>query len=137
LRQRFEVQVFATDIDAEAIEKARAGVYPDSIAADVAPEWLARHFVHDQENSSYCISKDIRDLVVFAKQDVLRDPPFSRLDLISCRNLLIYLGGEAQKKVLPLFHYALNQDGHLFLGSSETVGACPDLFAAVDKRWRI
>jgi len=132
-----EVQIFATDIDAEAIERARAGVYPDSIAADVAPEWLARHFVHDQESSSYRISKGIRDMVVFAKQDVLRDPPFSRLDLISCRNVLIYLDTEAQKKVLPLFHYALSQDGYLFLGNSETTGASAGLFAVADKKWRI
>ncbi len=135
LRENFQVQVFATDIDAESIEKARAGLYPDSIAADVSPERLSRFFT--QENSSYQISKGIRDLVVFAKQDALKDPPFSRLDLISCRNLLIYLGGEAQKKILPLFHYALNQDGYLFLGNSETIGEFMDLFAVADKRWKI
>jgi two-component system, chemotaxis family, CheB/CheR fusion protein len=135
LREHFQVQVFGTDIDAESIEKARAGVYPDSIAADVSPERLSRFFT--RENSSYHISKGIRDLVVFAGQDALKDPPFSRLDLISCRNLLIYLSGEAQKKILPLFHYALNPDGYLFLGSSETIGEFMDLFDGVDKKWKI
>jgi two-component system CheB/CheR fusion protein len=134
-RQNLQVQIFATDIDAESIERARAGVYPESIAADVSPERLARFFT--QEDNSYRISKSVRDLVVFAKQDVLKDPPFSRLDLISCRNLLIYLDGEAQKKVLPLFHYVLNQDGYLFLGNSETIGEFMDLYSAVDKKWKI
>ena len=129
------MQIFATDIDVASIEKARVGVYPDSIAADVSSERLERFFI--KEESSYRISKSIRDMVVFAKQDVLKDPPFSRLDLISCRNLLIYLSGEAQKKILPLFHYALNQDGHLFLGNSETIGEFTDLFAVVDKKWKI
>ncbi|MGD0307923.1 MAG: chemotaxis protein CheB [Acidobacteriota bacterium] len=137
LKQSFQVQVFATDIDAKAIEKARAGVYPNSIAADVSPKRLARFFVQDQGGNSYHVSKSIRDLVVFAEQDALKDPPFSRLDLISCRNLLIYLGGEAQKKILPLFHYALNQDRYLFLGNSETIGEFMDLFAGVDRRWKI
>jgi two-component system CheB/CheR fusion protein len=134
-RQNSPVQIFATDIDAESIEKARAGIYPDSVAADVSPERLARFFT--QEDSSYRISKSVRDMVVFAKQDVLKDPPFSRLDLISCRNLLIYLDGAAQKRVLPLFHYVLNQDGYLFLGNSETIGEFLDLFSVVDKKWKI
>ncbi len=134
-RQNCRVQLFATDIDAESLERARAGVYPDSIIADVGPERLARYFV--EEDGTYRVSKTIRDMVVFAKQDVLKDPPFSRLDLISCRNLLIYLEAEAQKKLMELFHYALNQDGYLFLGSSETVGRSPDLFGDVDKKWRV
>jgi two-component system CheB/CheR fusion protein len=137
LKQNFQVQIFATDIDADAIEKARAGVYPNSIAADVSPERLARFFAQDLNGGPYHISKSIRDLVVFAEQDTLKDPPFSKLDLISCRNLLIYLGGEAQKKLLPLFHYALNQDRYLFLGNSETIGEFMDLFAGVDKKWKI
>jgi two-component system CheB/CheR fusion protein len=135
LKQPFRVQVFATDIDAAAIEKARAGVYPDSIAADVSPERLSRFFT--QEDSSYRINKTIRDLVLFAKQDVLKDPYFSRIDLISCRNLLIYLGVEAQKRILGLFHHALNQNGYLVLGNSETIGEFMDLFAVLDKKWRI
>lgn len=134
-KQNCQVQLFATDIDAESIERARAGSYPDSIIADVGPERLARYFV--EEDGAYRISKTIRDMVVFAKQDVLKDPPFSRLDLISCRNLLIYLDGEAQKKIVQMFHYALNQCGYLFLGNSETIGRSLDLFADVDKKWRI
>jgi two-component system CheB/CheR fusion protein len=135
VKQHFQVQVFATDLDVEAVEVARAGIYPDSIAADVSSERLGRFFT--QENNTYRVNKTIRDLVVFAKQDVLRDPPFSRIDLISCRNLLIYLSGDAQKKVLPLFHYALNQGGYLFLGNSETVGESMDLFAGVDRKWKV
>jgi len=134
-RQNLQVQIFATDIDADSIARARAGLYPESIAADVSPERLARFFT--QEGNSYRVSKSVRDLVVFAKQDVLKDPPFSKLDLISCRNLLIYLDGEAQKKVLPLFHYVLSQDGYLFLGNSETIGEFLDLYGVVDKKWKI
>jgi two-component system CheB/CheR fusion protein len=137
LKQSYRVQVFATDIDAESIEKARAGTYPESIAADVSAERLVRFFNHDQEGNSYHISKSIRDLVVFAKQDALKDPPFSRLDLISCRNMLIYLSAEAQKKILSIFHYALNLNGYLLLGSSETIGDFMGLYAAVDKKWKI
>ncbi|MHB1024257.1 MAG: CheR family methyltransferase [Desulfobacteria bacterium] len=129
------VQIFATDIDIVSIERARAGVYPDSIAADVSTERLERFFTKDE--SSYRIHKDIRDMVVFAKQDVLKDPPFSKLDLITCRNLLIYLDAEAQKMILPMFHYALNRGGHLLLGNSESVGEFSELFAAVDKKWKL
>ena len=129
------VQIFATDIDIVSIERARAGVYPDSIAADVSTERLDRFFTKDE--SSYRIHKDIRDMVVFAKQDVLKDPPFSKLDLIACRNLLIYLDAEAQKMILPMFHYALNRNGHLLLGNSETVGEFSDIFAAEDKKWKL
>ncbi|MDO8737674.1 chemotaxis protein CheB [Candidatus Deferrimicrobium sp.] len=134
-KKSFQAQIFATDIDGTSIEKARAGVYPDSIAADVSSERLERFF--SREDSSYRISKGIRDMVIFAKQDVLKDPPFSRLALISCRNLLIYLSGEAQKKILPLFQYALNQGGHLLLGNSESVGKFTNLFGVVDKKWKI
>lgn len=134
-KKRMPVHIFATDIDIISIEKARAGVYPDSIAADISTERLDRFFTKDE--SSYRIHKDIRDMVVFAKQDVLKDPPFSRLDLITCRNLLIYLDVEAQKMILPMFHYALNRNGHLLLGNSETAGEFSELFAAVDKRWKL
>ena len=122
LKQSFQVQVFATDIDSRAIEQARAGVYPASIAADVSPERLARFFAQEPDGSAYRIHKGIRDMLVFSEQDVIKDPPFSKLDLISCRNLLIYMSGELQKKLIPLFHYALNPGGFLFLGTSETVG---------------
>jgi len=134
-KRNVPIQVFATDIDAEAIERARAGVYPGSIGADVSPERLARFFV--QDGDTYRVAKSVRDCLVFAKQDVTRDPPFSRVDLISCRNLLIYMDGDLQQRLMPLFHYALNPDGYLFLGNSETVGDAADLFAAVDKKWKL
>ncbi|MEJ2737981.1 MAG: chemotaxis protein CheB [Anaerolineae bacterium] len=135
LKQHVKVQIFATDIDAEAVRHARNGMYPDSIAADVSSERLARFF--RKENSTYHIQKSIRDMVVFATQNVVEDPPFSRIDLISCRNLLIYMEPELQKKVILLFQYALNPDGYLFLGSSETVGEFVDLFAVVDRKWKL
>ena len=137
LKQSFKVQVFATDIDRQAIDQARAGVYPASIAADVSPERLARFFTQEPDGSAYRIHKGIRDMLVFSEQDVIKDPPFSKLDLISCRNLLIYMGGELQKKLIPLFHYALNPGGMLFLGTSETVGEFVDLFAAVDRKSKL
>ena len=135
VKRNVPTQVFATDIDAEAIERARVGVYPSSISADVSPERLARFFV--QDGDTYRVAKTVRDCLVFAKQDVTKDPPFSRVDLISCRNLLIYMDGDLQQKLMPLFHYALNPDGYLFLGSSETVGDAADLFAPVDKKWKL
>ncbi|HLF97037.1 MAG TPA: chemotaxis protein CheB [Methylococcaceae bacterium] len=137
LKQTFKVQVFATDIDKQAIDQARSGVYPASIAADVSPERLARFFTLDADARVYRVQKFIRDLLVFSEQDVIKDPPFSRLDLISCRNLLIYLNAEVQKKLIPLFHYALNPGGGLFLGTSETVGEFAPLFATVDRKWKI
>ena len=133
LKKTFQVQVFATDIDSQAIALARAGVYPASIVADVTPERLARFFAAEPGGGTYRIHKGIRDLLVFSEQSVIKDPPFSKLDLISCRNLLIYLGGDLQRKLIPLFHYALNPDGFLFLGTSETVGEFNDLFAGLDR----
>jgi two-component system CheB/CheR fusion protein len=137
LKQRYKVQVFATDIDARAIEHARAGLYPASIAGDVGPERLARFFVRESDASAYRIHKGIRDMLVFSEQNVIKDPPFSRLDLISCRNLLIYMDGDLQKKIIPLFHYALNPGGFLFLGTSETVGDFLNLFAALDRKLKL
>ena len=137
LKQAFKVQVFATDLDAQAIALARAGVYPASIAGDVTPERLARFFTRDTESGGYRIQKAVRDLLVFSEQDVIKDPPFSRLDLISCRNLLIYLNGELQKKIMPLFHYALNPQGVLFLGTSETVGELGSLFTTLDRKQKL
>ena len=133
----YQVQVFATDIDSQAIASARAGLYPASIAADVSPERLARYFTAEADGSTLRIHKSIRDLLVFSEQDVIKDPPFSRLDLISCRNLLIYLDGDLQKKLIPLFHYALVQGGFLFLGTSETVGDCSDLFTVLDRKQKL
>ena len=137
LKQRFKVQVFATDIDSRAVEQARAGVYPASIAADVSPERLARFFTQESDGSAYRIHKSIRDILIFSEQDVIKDPPFSKLDLISCRNLLIYLSGELQKKLIPLFHYALNPASFLFLGTSETVGEFTNLFAALERKLKL
>ncbi len=137
LKQRFKVQIFATDIDSRAIATARAGVYPASIAADVSLERLDRFFTHDAANSVYQIQKDVRDMLIFSEHDLIQAPPFSRLDLISCRNLLIYMSGALQKKLMPLFHYALNPGGLLFLGSSESVGEFGQLFAPLDRKWKL
>ncbi|MDD5763206.1 MAG: chemotaxis protein CheB, partial [bacterium] len=137
MKRSFKVQVFATDIDSQAIATARAGLYPSSIAADLTPERLARFFTAESDGSAYRIHKGIRDMVVFSEQNVIKDPPFSRLDLVSCRNLLIYMGGELQKKIIPLFHYALNPCGFLFLGTSETVGEFGDLFASVERKSKL
>jgi two-component system, chemotaxis family, CheB/CheR fusion protein len=137
LRQPFAVQIFATDIDRRAIEHARSGLYPASIAADLSPERLARFFTLEPASGIYRLQKGIRDLLIFSEQDVIKDPPFSRLDLICCRNLLIYLSGDLQKKLLPLFHYALNPQGLLFLGTSETVGDLGALFAPLDRKWKL
>ncbi len=134
LKQRFKVQVFATDIDSHAIAVARAGIYPASIAADVTPERLARYFSAEPGDSAYRIHKSIRDMLVFSEQNVIKDPPFSKLDMISCRNLMIYLGGDLQKKLVPLFHYALNPRGFLLLGTSETVGEFTDLFSTLNRK---
>ena len=135
LGQPFTIQIFATDIDRESIEIARSGVYPASIAIDVSPERLGRYF--NAQEDAFRIKKSIRDLVIFAEQDMIKDPPFSRIDLLSCRNLLIYFETELQKKVLPVFHYALRQGGFLFLGSSESTGEFSGLFETVDRKWKL
>ena len=137
LKQSFKVQVFATDIDSQAIAAARAGLYPASIAADVSPERLKRFFTAESDGGAYRIHKGIRDMLVFSEQNVIKDPPFSKLDLICCRNLLIYLNGDLQKKLIPLFHYALNPGGFLFLGTSETVGDFGDLFATLNRKLKL
>jgi two-component system CheB/CheR fusion protein len=129
------VQIFGTDLSEEAVEKARAGIYLENIVADVAPEILERFFA--RVNGKLQISKSVRDLCVFARHDLIRDPPFSRLDLISCRNVLIYLEPGVQRKVMANFHYALNSTGLLVLGSAETVVASSDLFLPVDREHRI
>ena len=128
------MQIFASDLDSRAISQARAGLYPVGIAGDVTPERLQRFFT--KEDSSYRVKKEIRDLVVFATHNILSDAPFTKLDLLSCRNLLIYLEAKAQRKLLPLFHYALKPKGVLFLGSSETIGASDRLFTVIDRKWK-
>ena len=137
LKQSFKVHVFATDIDSRAIAAARAGIYPASIAADLTPERLARFFSREPGDNAYRIHKGIRDMLIFSEQDVLKDAPFSKLDLISCRNLLIYLNADLHKKLVPLFHYALKPNGFLILGTSETVGEADDLFAALERKHKI
>jgi len=134
--REFVVQIFATDIDHEAIEKARAAIYPASIAADVSPERLSRFFSHEQKDF-YRIKKNLRDQLVFAEQNVIKDPPFSKLDLISCRNLLIYLEPILQKRLLPLFHYALSPGGFLLLGNSESIGEFTSLFTTAERKWKL
>jgi two-component system CheB/CheR fusion protein len=137
VKRSFKIQVFATDIDSMAISTARAGLYPSSISADVSPERLARFFAPEADGSGYRIHKGIRDMLVFSEQNVIKDPPFSKLDLISCRNLLIYMGGDLQKRLIPLFQYALNPGGYLFLGTSETVGDSIDLFNSLDRKLKL
>jgi two-component system CheB/CheR fusion protein len=135
LKSELSVQIFATDIDDDAIARARNGLYPGDISADVGPERLEKFF--ESMDDSYQIGRKIREMVIFAPQSVTKDPPFTRMDLICCRNLLIYLLAELQNKLIPHFHYSLRPDGILFLGSSETVGTVGDLFMVVDNRWKI
>ena len=133
--KHINLQLFGTDIDDHAIDRARQGLFPAGIAADVSDERLKRFFI--KEGGSFRIRKEIRDCAVFSTQDLIKDPPFSRLHLLCCRNLLIYLDSEAQKKLLPLFHYTLMPEGILILGSSETIGGFSNLFKTLDKKWKI
>ena len=133
--RRIQLQLFGTDIDDKAIEKARDGLFPASVAADLGPVRLRRYFV--QEGDHYRVRKEIRDCAVFSIQDVLKDAPFSRLNLLCCRNLLIYLDTEAQRKLLPLFHYTLRPGGILVLGASESIGGFSHLFKPLNKKWKI
>ncbi len=130
-----DVQIFATDIDESAIATARAAVYPKSIAADVGPERLRRFFFEDGD--AYRVAKGIREMVVFAVQNMVRDPAFTRLDLLSCRNVLIYLEAPLQDRLAATFHYALKPSGVLFLSPSESVGGDGELFRSVDRRWKM
>jgi two-component system CheB/CheR fusion protein len=131
----YSIQIFATDLDKHAIDRGRAGRYPATIAADVSEERLARFFVKD--DGFYHVAKEIRELLVFAPQNMVMDPPFSKLDILTCRNLLIYLTATLQRKLLPFFHYALNPGGVLVLGTAETVGSATNLFSALSGKTRI
>ena len=135
ISQNIRLQVFATDLNDELLEKARAGLYSKTLVQDVSPERLSRFFV--EEEGGYRVSKTIREMCVFARQNVISDPPFSRIDLISCRNLLIYLEPELQRRLLPVFHYSLKPRGYLFLGVSESVGGYSSLFEPMDKKIKI
>jgi len=131
----FSLQIFATDLDRDAIDKARQGFYTANIAADVSPERLRRFFI--KEEHGYRVRKEIRDVVVFAPQNIIMDPPFTKIDILSCRNLLIYLNPILQKKLLSLFHHSLNPGGILFLGSAETIGNFTDLFEPLEEKSRL
>jgi two-component system, chemotaxis family, CheB/CheR fusion protein len=130
-----QIQIFATDVSDPIIARSRVGIYPESIAMDMSSDRLGRHF--QKVEGGYQISKTIRDMCVFAEQDITKDPPFSKIDMISCRNVMIYMGQVLQKRIIPLFHCALNSGGVLFLGSSETVGSFGDLFIPLDKKYKV
>ena len=129
-------QIFASDINEKSIGVARRGVYPSSIASDVSEERLKKFF-RKADDSHFQVSKAIRDSIVFSQQNVITDAPFSKLDLISCRNLLIYLEPETQQKLIALFQFVLLQDGFLFLGPSESIGRNHDVFETISKKWRV
>ncbi|MFA7400868.1 MAG: CheR family methyltransferase, partial [Sideroxydans sp.] len=130
----FKVQIYATDLDDDAINTARSGRYPAGITQDVSPERLQRYFTRD--DGGYKIKKHIREMVVFAVQSVIKDPPFTKLDLLSCRNLMIYLEPEQQARLIPNFHYALKPGGVLFLSNSESIPNHPELFSALNRKWK-
>ncbi len=131
----FSLQIFATDLDRDAIDKARQGLFAANIAGDVSPERLSRFFV--KEGNSYRVGKEIREKIIFAPQNLVMDPPFTKLDILTCRNLIIYLEPELQKKLFPLFYYSLNRGGILVLGNAESVGGFTGLFAPLDGKSRI
>lgn len=133
---QLQIQIFATDISEQAIDKARAGIYLENQMVEVSPV-RRRRFFHAIEGGGYQISKAVRELCVFARQNLGSDPPFSNVDLISCRNVLIYLGESLQKRVMPIFHYSLNPIGFLLLGTSESTGSSSNLFTSIEKKYRI
>ncbi len=135
MKIHLNIQIFATDIDAEALDFARAGIYPDSIAADVSEKRLKRYFTKNE--GTYVVKKQVREVVVFAVQNLIKDPPFSRLDLVSCRNVLIYMDAVLQKKILPLFHYTLRNGAYLLLGTSESIGEFADYFTPISTKWKV
>ncbi len=130
-----QIQIFATDIDDRAIAFARKAIYPANIEADVSPERLEKFFT--KVEGGYQVKKLIRETVVFALHDMVKDPPFTKMDMVSCRNIMIYFSPELQKKIIPILHYALNPGGILFLGTAESIGGAPDLFSTVDSKWKI
>jgi chemotaxis methyl-accepting protein methylase/PAS domain-containing protein len=134
-KKSFKLQIFASDLDRDAIDKARQGLFPENISADVSADQLRRYFT--KEDGGYRIRAEIREMVVFSPHSLIMDPPFTKLDFLSCRNLLIYLTQEMQKKLFPLFHYCLHPGGVLMLGSAETIGQFTDLFSTVDGKCRI
>jgi two-component system CheB/CheR fusion protein len=134
-RHQYKVLIYSTDIDEDAIAAARSGTYPPNISIDISPERLRRFFT--KVENGFRIKKEIREMVVFAVQDVIKDPPFTRLDLLSCRNLLIYFEPELQNRLIPAFHYALNPGGVLFLSPSESIGRFTDFFSPLNRKWKV
>lgn len=132
--QEFKIQIYSTDLDDDAIGIARAGIYPSNNVQDVSVERLNRFFV--KEETGYRIKKEIREMVVFAVHNVIKEPPFTRLDILSCRNLMIYLEPELQTRLIPVFHYALKLGGVLFLSPSESIGNYTDLFTSFNRKWK-
>ncbi len=135
MKDRFSLQIYATDLDRDAVEKARQGVFPSNIVADVSEERLDRFFV--QEEGGYRLVREVREMVIFATQNVIMDPPFTKIDILSCRNLLIYFTADLQKKLLPIFHYSLSPGGILFLGSAESIGSFTDFFVPYKGKARL
>ena len=133
-QQEFKTQIYSTDLDEDAITVARAGIYPPNITQDVTPERLRRFFLKD--DAGFRVKKEIREMVVFATQNVIKDPPFTKLDVLSCRNLMIYLEPELQNRLIPAFHYALKPGGVLFLSPSESIGNHTDLFTPLNRKWK-
>jgi chemotaxis methyl-accepting protein methylase len=131
----FKLQIFATDLDRDAIDKARQGVFSEKISADLTPEQLRRYFT--KEDGGYRVRAEIREMVIFSPHSVIKDPPFTKLDILSCRNLLIYLAPEIQKKLFPLFHYSLHPGGLLILGNAETIGQFTQLFTTISGKNRL
>ena len=131
-----KIQIFATDLDSDAIERARTGCYRDNIIADVSAESLDKYFTK-RDDDFYCVKKELREMIVFAQHNMIKDAPFTRLDLLSCRNVLIYLTSELQKKILPVFHYSLKPTGLLLLGPAESIGGFNDMFVPVDVKWKL
>lgn len=130
-----KVQIFATDLDPRAIEHARAGFYFSNIISEISPERLERFFI--KKNNGYVVKKEVREMIVFAQHNLIKDAPFTKLDLLCCRNVMIYLTAELQKKLLPVFHYSLNVNGLLFLGPAESVGIYTDAFNVIDSKWKL
>lgn len=132
----FDVKVFASDLDKDALEFAGTGIYPESIASDVTEQRLKKYFIKNKEEG-YQIIEQIRRMVIFAKHNLVKDPPFSKIDMVVCRNLLIYLKPEMQNKVLSIFHFALNKNGFMFLGSSENLGSLSEVFSVIDSKSKV
>ena len=134
-RKNCPIQLFASDIEPETVRFAREGLYPESIAADVSEERLKRFFA--KTDKSYQVTKQLREAVIFSVQNLITEPPFSRLDLVSCRNVLIYLEPDIQRRIITLFSFALRPGGYLFLGKSDGIAGQNELFATLSPKWRI